>query len=70
MDIDEHGIAFFFEIHSNLPREGPGDTESTRRALSMMAGLPERPSILDVGCGPGMQIITVVYSTSCRKVSP
>jgi ubiquinone/menaquinone biosynthesis C-methylase UbiE len=55
MEMDEHGLAFFFEIHSDLPREGPGDTESTRRAFSMMAGLPANPRILDVGCGPGMQ---------------
>jgi ubiquinone/menaquinone biosynthesis C-methylase UbiE len=50
-------IKYFFEIHSNLPREGPGDSRSTRRAYRALTGLPERPSILDVGCGPGMQTI-------------
>jgi ubiquinone/menaquinone biosynthesis C-methylase UbiE len=45
----------FWEIHSDLPREGPGDDESTRRAYAMMTGLPDRPRILDVACGPGMQ---------------
>jgi hypothetical protein len=25
----------FWEIHSNLPREGPGDNESTRRAFQI-----------------------------------
>lgn len=48
-------MEFFFEIHQNLPREGPGDTASTRKALEMITGLPERPAILDVGCGPGVQ---------------
>ena len=48
---------FFWVIHSGLPREGPGDNESTRRAYRMLKDLPEKPRILDVGCGPGMQTI-------------
>ena len=47
----------FWEIHSGLPREGPGDNESTRKAYMMLKGLPENPRILDIGCGPGMQTI-------------
>jgi len=49
----------FFEIHSNLPREGPGDNKSTRRAFRMLTELPSNPRILDVGCGPGMQTIEI-----------
>ncbi len=45
----------FFEVHSGLPREGPGSDRSTRRAFSRVAGLSPAPMILDVGCGPGMQ---------------
>ncbi len=45
----------FWEIHSELPREGPGDNASTRRAFEMMKALPAQPEILDVACGPGMQ---------------
>jgi ubiquinone/menaquinone biosynthesis C-methylase UbiE len=48
---------FFWTIHSDLPREGPGDNESTRRAYRMLKDLPENPRILDVGCGPGMQTV-------------
>jgi ubiquinone/menaquinone biosynthesis C-methylase UbiE len=47
----------FFEIHGDIPREGPGDTESTRRAFSMLTQLPLDPAILDVGSGPGMQTL-------------
>lgn len=47
----------FFEVHSNLPREGPGDNESTARAFKSLKDLPAKPRILDVGCGPGMQTI-------------
>ena len=48
---------FFWVIHSGLPREGPGDNKSTRRAYRMLKDLPENPRILDVGCGPGMQTV-------------
>ncbi len=48
---------FFWTIHSGLPREGPGDNESTRKAYKMLKGLPEKPRILDIGCGPGMQTV-------------
>jgi len=47
----------FWEIHNDLPREGPGDNESTRRAYLMLEQLPKNPRILDIGCGPGMQTI-------------
>ncbi len=45
----------FFEIHKDIPREGPGNNESTRKAFRLLDGLPAHPNILDVGCGPGMQ---------------
>jgi ubiquinone/menaquinone biosynthesis C-methylase UbiE len=48
---------FFWIIHSGLPREGPGDNKSTRRAYRMLKDLPENPRILDIGCGPGMQTV-------------
>ena len=47
----------FWEIHNALPREGPGDNESTHRAYLMLKDLPKNPRILDIGCGPGMQTI-------------
>jgi SAM-dependent methyltransferase len=47
----------FWEVHSGLPREGPGDSESTARAYAAASGLPVHPKILDIGCGPGMQTL-------------
>jgi SAM-dependent methyltransferase len=41
----------FFEIHTDLPREGPGRNEYTRRAFQMLPKL-DKPRILDIGCGP------------------
>jgi len=42
----------FFEIHRDLPREGPGRNQYTRKAFRMLPKM-EKPHILDVGCGPG-----------------
>ncbi len=47
----------FFEIHSNNLSEGPGNFESTRKAFDYLAGLPDHPRILDLGCGPGRQTL-------------
>ncbi|MEW6497943.1 MAG: class I SAM-dependent methyltransferase [Cyanobacteriota bacterium] len=49
----------FFELHQGLPREAPGNQESTRRAFSLLTHLPPKPSILDIGCGPGQQSIVL-----------
>ena len=42
----------FFEMHADLPREGPGRDKYTARAFQMLPPL-ESPRILDIGCGPG-----------------
>lgn len=52
-------LQVFFELHSDLPREGPGDDASTAQAFSLLPNLPEHPHILDLGCGPGMQTLAL-----------
>ena len=59
----------FFEIHSGLPREGPGDNESTKKAYLMLRNLPEEPRVLDVGCGPGMQTIALAKLSRGRIIA-
>ena len=56
----------FFDIHRDLPREGPGSLESARRALALMPDLPDECTILDVGCGPGMQTVYLAQLTRGR----
>ncbi|MFE6228322.1 GNAT family N-acetyltransferase [Streptomyces sp. NPDC057854] len=43
----------FFALHRGLPRQGPGSDATTRRLLGLAGPLPERPRVLDLGCGPG-----------------
>jgi SAM-dependent methyltransferase len=50
-------LTVFFDVHTDLPREGPGNLESTKRALSLASPLPPNPKVLDIGCGPGKQTI-------------
>lgn len=50
---------FFFTIFEGLPRQGPGLDEYTARAFHMIPDLPEKPRILDIGCGSGMQTLTL-----------
>jgi len=47
----------FYEIFSNLPRQGPGDRNSTIKAAKVVSNLQHNPSILDVGCGTGKQTL-------------
>jgi len=54
----------FYEVHSDLPREGPGDNESTDIAFKSLKNLPAKPRILDIGCGPGMQTIELARLSS------
>jgi SAM-dependent methyltransferase len=48
VELDE----LFFEVHRDLPREGPGRDRYTERAYRLLPPL-ERPRVLDIGCGPG-----------------
>ena len=57
----------FFDVQSDLPRQGPGESESTRRALALCKSLPSAPRVLDVGCGPGAQ--TLVLAEELRDAS-
>jgi SAM-dependent methyltransferase len=50
---------YFMELYGSLPRAGPGDNDSTRKAYSMIEDIPPEPKILDVGCGPGVQTIEI-----------
>lgn len=54
---DPKARAVFWDIHSGLPREGPGNREATARALRLAAPLPNNVWVLDIACGPGMQTL-------------
>lgn len=47
--------AVFLDLHSGLPREGPGNRDCTEQALKLAGDLPSPAKVLDIACGPGMQ---------------
>ncbi|MBM3311418.1 MAG: class I SAM-dependent methyltransferase [Candidatus Aminicenantes bacterium] len=57
---------YFFAVFDRLPRGGPGSNATTRKAFRRMTGLPARPHILDVGCGPGMQSLELARISGGR----
>lgn len=56
----------FFDLFSELPRLGPGDSDSTRRALSRVPELTQRARILEIGCGTGAQTFVLAHSTPAK----
>jgi SAM-dependent methyltransferase len=63
---DDRTTTLFFELMSGLPRQGPGDAESTLRALALVPALGPRSRVLDVGCGTGLQTLALARSTPAR----
>ena len=46
---------YFHQVFSSLPRQGPGYSEATKKAWSLIPSVPPQPNILDIGCGTGAQ---------------
>jgi len=46
---------FFYQVFEHLPRQGPGSSEATHKAWSLLPPVPADARILDIGCGSGTQ---------------
>ena len=53
----------FYELYEAIPRQGPGDRQSTERALHLIPHLKPGQRILDIGCGTGAQTIDLARAT-------
>ena len=51
----------FLSIYEKIPRQGPGDSKSTIRALKSFKELNKNVKILDVGCGSVSALIITEY---------
>ena len=57
IELGEDILNVFYELFTELPRQGPGSNECTARAYGFFEGVPKFPKILDIGCGTGMQTL-------------
>ncbi|MEQ8848915.1 class I SAM-dependent methyltransferase [Botrimarina sp.] len=69
MDAAPRLLAVFFDVQRGLPRQGPGSERSTLEALALCSQLPADPDVLDVGCGPGGQTMTLARACGGRIVA-
>lgn len=61
--------ALFYRIYDALPRGGPGNIESTRKAFELLPDFPDEPKILDIGCGKGIQTIELTKISDGRIIA-
>jgi len=66
---EEKLIQLLVTLYKGLSRLGPGNRQSTLKALSMCQQLPDSPDILDIGCGTGAQTLVLASATSGKIVA-
>ena len=60
--IEDFNFKLICEYFSQIQRQGPGDEETTLKALSFIKGLNAHPNVIDIACGTGTQTITLVQN--------
>ena len=63
---EDRATKLFFELFDGLPRQGPGNTSSTLRALELVPGVGPETRVLDLGCGTGAQTLALARSSRAR----
>lgn len=62
-------MQYFYELFEDLPRQGPGSTESTLKALAFIKNVPTKPVVLDIGCGCGKQTLILAQKLRTKVLA-
>ncbi|HWQ65578.1 MAG TPA: methyltransferase domain-containing protein [Methanospirillum sp.] len=62
-------VTLICTMFEELPRQGPGSDESTAHAYSFIPPVPKGGHILDIGCGSGMQTLTLARLCPDSKIT-
>jgi ubiquinone/menaquinone biosynthesis C-methylase UbiE/DNA-binding transcriptional MerR regulator len=61
-------MKYFMEMFCQNHRQGPGNKESTLKALNKV-NIPDKPQILDVGCGNGIQTMDLASNLNANIIA-
>ena len=50
-------MELMYELYADMPRQGPGSNGSTEKAYLLLQPVIDKPRILDMGCGSGIQTV-------------
>ncbi|WP_415715483.1 MerR family transcriptional regulator [Maridesulfovibrio sp.] len=67
--ISENYMELFLNFFDTLAKLGPGSPETTKKALSMVRGLPEKAKVLNVGCGTGIETLALCEGTDMELIA-
>lgn len=62
-------MKYFYELFEEIPRQGPGCAEATMRALKLLNDLPDKPEVLDIACGCGMQTLILARELKTKIIA-
>ena len=62
-------LKFAIEFHKDAERQGPGNDEATKKALSYLPELEDSSQILDIGCGTGAQTMVLAKNTPATIIA-
>jgi ubiquinone/menaquinone biosynthesis C-methylase UbiE len=60
---------YFLEVFENVPRQGPGSNAETFKAYSFLTEIPKNPTILDIGCGKGIQTVELARISEAHIIA-
>lgn len=67
--MENQNNSVIYELFDGVPRQGPGNNAATRKAWELLGAVPPDPTILDIGCGSGMQTLELARLSAGRIIA-